>query len=149
MRAWEGPQGVRVGMGSGAGRAAARRARSTRPPASAEFYKQHHDQQSGHWTPQGVRIYTFFVYLSDVEEGGGTRFTKLGLTVKPKLGRGILWPSVQDETLRISDPRTEHEALPVERGIKYAANLWQHLYDFKTPSRAGLCVFLGKNSNHA
>ena len=32
-----------------------------------QFYKQHHDQQSGHWTPQGVRLYTFFLYLSDVE----------------------------------------------------------------------------------
>ena len=28
---------------------------------AGQFYKQHHDQQSGHWTPQGVRLYTFFV----------------------------------------------------------------------------------------
>ena len=49
---------------------------------------------------QGVRLYTFFVYLSDVEEGGGTRFTELGITVQPKLGRGILWPSVFDKDLR-------------------------------------------------
>ena len=41
-----------------------------------------------------------------------------------------------------------HEALPVVKGVKLAANLWQHLFDFKTPSRSGLCVFLGKNSNH-
>jgi len=91
-----------------------------------QFYRQHHDQQSAHWTPQGVRLFTFFVYLSDVEEGGGTRFTDLGITVKPKLGRGILWPSVQDGNLRDSDRRTHHEALPVVKGVKYAANLWQH-----------------------
>ena len=24
------------------------------------------------------------------------------------------------------------------------ANLWIHLYDFKTPSRAGICPFLGR-----
>jgi len=114
-----------------------------------QFYKVHHDQQSAHWTPQGVRMFTFFVYLSDVEEGGGTRFTDLGLTVTPKLGRGILWPSVKDSNLRESDRRTHHEAMPVVRGVKYAANLWQHHYDFKTPSQSGLCVFLGKNSNHA
>ena len=113
-----------------------------------QFYRAHHDQQSGHWTPQGVRVYTFFVYLSDVEEGGGTRFTDLGITVTPKLGRGILWPSVLDADLRTSDMRTNHEALPVVKGVKLAANLWQHLFDFKTPSRSGLCVFLGKNSNH-
>ena len=38
-------------------------------------------------------------------------------------------------------------ALPVERGVKHAANLWMHLYDFKTPSRSGLCPFLGQNTN--
>lgn len=113
-----------------------------------QFYRQHHDQQSGHWTPQGARLYTFFVYLSDVEEGGGTRFTDLDVTVTPQLGRGILWPSVRDDTLRVSDKRTHHEALTVVKGVKYAANLWQHVYDFKTPSKAGLCAFLGKNSNH-
>lgn len=113
-----------------------------------QFYKVHHDQQSGHWTPQGVRLFTFFVYLSDVEEGGGTRFTDAGITVTPKLGRAILWPSVYDSDLRTSDMRTHHEALPVIKGVKYAANLWQHHYDFKTPSAEGLCVMLGKNSNH-
>ena len=40
------------------------------------------------------RLYTFFMYLSDVEEGGGTRFTKLNLTVAPAKGMAILWPSV-------------------------------------------------------
>ena len=107
----------------------------------------HHDQQTAFWTPQGVRIYTFFVYLSDVEAGGGTRFTDVGITVQPKLGRGILWPSVQTGDLNEGDMRTHHEALPVERGVKHAANLWMHLYDFKTPSRSGLCPFLGQNTN--
>ena len=96
---------------------------------------------------QGVRVYTFFVYLSDVEAGGGTRFTDLGITVTPKRGRGILWPSVQTNDLNAGDMRTHHEALPVERGVKHAANLWQHLYDFKSPSRSGLCPFLGQNTN--
>ena len=48
----------------------------------------------------------------------------------------------------VASRRTEHEALPVVRGVKHAANLWQHLYDFKTPSQSGLCVFLVQNSNH-
>jgi len=112
-----------------------------------QFYKQHHDQQTGHWTPQGVRLYTFFVYLSDVEEGGGTKFPHLGFQVTPKRGRAILWPSVTESDFTEADMRTEHEALPVERGVKYAANLWLHLYDFRTPSRSGLCPFLGQNTN--
>jgi len=112
-----------------------------------QFYKVHHDQQTAHWTPQGVRVFTFFVYLSDVTAGGGTRFTDLGLVVQPKLGRAVLWPSVKGEDLLSADMRTNHEALPVIDGVKYAANLWIHLYDFKTPSRAGLCPFLGQNTN--
>ena len=112
-----------------------------------QFYKSHHDQQTAHWTPQGVRVYTFFIYLSDVEAGGGTKFNDLDLTVTPKLGRAILWPSTQEVDPIKGEMRTHHEALPVERGVKYAANLWMHLYDFKTPSRAGLCPFLGQNTN--
>jgi hypothetical protein len=85
-----------------------------------QFYKQHHDQQTAHWTPQGVRVYTFFVYLSDVEAGGGTKFNDLGLVVTPKRGRAVLWPSVLSKDLLTGEPRTHHEALPVERGVKYA-----------------------------
>ena len=114
-----------------------------------QFYKVHHDQQSAHWTPQGVRVYTFFVYLSDVEAGGGTKFNDLDLIVTPKLGRAVLWPSVIASDLLTGERNTHHEALPVEKGIKFSANLWIHLYDFKSPSRAGLCPFLGQNSARA
>jgi len=113
-----------------------------------QFYKTHHDQQTAHWTPQGVRVYTFFVYLSDVEAGGGTRFVDLDLTVTPKLGRAILWPSVRAHDLLSGERKTHHEALPVEKGVKYSANLWIHLYDFKSPSRAGSCPFLGSNTHN-
>lgn len=65
-----------------------------------QFYRSHHDQQTAHWTPQGVRVYTFFVYLSDVEEGGGTKFNNLDIVVTPKLGRAVLWPSVREDDLR-------------------------------------------------
>jgi hypothetical protein len=112
-----------------------------------QFYKQHHDQQTAHWTPQGVRVLTFFVYLSDVEAGGGTKFNDLGVTVTPKLGRAVLWPSVVDDDLLTGERNTHHEALPVEAGVKFAMNLWIHLYDFKSPSRAGICPFLGQNTH--
>ena len=85
-----------------------------------QFYKVHHDQQTAHWTPQGVRVYTFLVYLSDVEEGGGTKFNDLGIVVEPKLGRAVLWPSVIADDLLTGEKKTHHEALPVTRGVKYA-----------------------------
>lgn len=70
---------------------------------------------------------TFYLYLNDVEAGGGTEFDKLGLEVKPKVGRAVLWPSVLNEAPSRKDDRTMHAALPVEAGIKYGANAWFHL----------------------
>jgi prolyl 4-hydroxylase len=78
----------------------------------------------------GPRILTFFIYLSDVETGGGTDFPLLGLTVIPKKGRAVLWPSVYDSNALLEDGRTEHQALPVEAGTKFAANGWIHLFDY-------------------
>ena len=50
-----------------------------------QFYRRHHDTIPELATMQpGPRVYTFFLYLSDVEEGGGTRFTKLGFDVQPR-----------------------------------------------------------------
>lgn len=40
---------------------------------------------------EGVRILTVFLYLNDVEEGGGTDFPKLGITVEPKKGKAVIW----------------------------------------------------------
>ena len=57
----------------------------------------------------GPRILTFFLYLSDVEEGGETAFPVLGISVKPKKGKALLWPSVQNHDLLQFEPRTLHE----------------------------------------
>lgn len=59
------------------------------------------------------------MYLNDVPEGGGTRFNNLDLTVKPKKGAALIWPSVLDERPHDKDERTMHEAMPVIEGVKY------------------------------
>jgi prolyl 4-hydroxylase len=82
-------------------------------------------------------VLTFFLYLSDVEEGGETVFTELGIKVKPKKGRALLWPSVLDADPESQDPRTLHAAAPVVAGTKYAANAWIRMYDFVTSFRWG------------
>lgn len=76
---------------------------------------------------------TVYLYLNDVDAGGGTNFNKLNVTVLPKRGRALLWPSVLDRAPNDDDQRTTHQALPVEAGIKYGANAWFHMRDFKTP----------------
>lgn len=78
----------------------------------------HHDQNSGWFTPQGVRIYTFFMYLSTPDEGGGTHFADLGLTVPAVKGTAVLWPSVTDADPTADEPYTNHEGLPPARGVK-------------------------------
>ena len=87
----------------------------------------------------GPRVLTFFIYLSDVEAGGGTSFPDLDppVTMMPKKGSAILWPSVLDENPTRRDDRTFHEALPVLKGLKFAANHWIHLHDYATPSLWG------------
>jgi len=78
----------------------------------------------------GPRILTVFLYLNDVEDGGETRFTYESLnnlTVAPKRGAALIWPSVLDSDLEEIDERTFHTALPVKKGLKFGANAWLHL----------------------
>ncbi|KAI2510592.1 ShK toxin domain [Fragilaria crotonensis] len=103
-----------------------------------QYYQRHHDYIGFQVDRQpGVRILTVFLYLNDVEAGGGTDFPRLGLTVMPKKGRALIWPSVLDSDPNRKDFLTEHQALPVEKGIKYGANAWLHQRDFKTPNSNG------------
>ena len=57
----------------------------------------------------------------------------------------MLWPSLLDADVSIPELRTHHEALPVEQGVKYGANLWIHTHDFRTPS-SRRCEFTFKNT---
>lgn len=81
-------------------------------------------------------FYQYFL-SSDVEEGGETNFPRLDIAVKPKRGRAVLWPSVMDDDLNKQDARTHHEAKPVIKGLKLAANAWIHLYNFHVPNHWG------------
>eukprot|EP00542_Grammatophora_oceanica_P002539 CAMPEP_0194069488 /NCGR_PEP_ID=MMETSP0009_2-20130614/87666_1 /TAXON_ID=210454 /ORGANISM="Grammatophora oceanica, Strain CCMP 410" /LENGTH=421 /DNA_ID=CAMNT_0038722679 /DNA_START=46 /DNA_END=1311 /DNA_ORIENTATION=- len=63
---------------------------------TGQFYRTHHDYIAHHLNRQeGARIITVFLYLNDVEAGGGTEFPLLDkLTVMPKKGKALIWPSV-------------------------------------------------------
>lgn len=103
-----------------------------------QFYNSHHDLIEAQVAmAAGPRILTVFIYLNNVEAGGGTHFEELDLTVMPKRGRVVIWPSVYDENPNEKDWSTMHEALKVEKGIKYGANAWYHLRDYMTPSDKG------------
>lgn len=71
------------------------------------YYKEHHDYIDGQENENpGPRMITFFLYLNDVEAGGGTRFTDIhgddsfgNIDVQPKKGRALVWPSTLSEDL--------------------------------------------------
>jgi prolyl 4-hydroxylase len=99
-------------------------------------YNPHHDASASQARLScGPRILTFFLYLSDVEEGGETGFPQLnngeGIKVRPKKGSALLWPSTTNDNPEAIVLRTLHQAHPVVRGRKFAANTWIHLYDFE------------------
>lgn len=105
--------------------------------ADCSFYRLHHDYiQDDEQKPQGVRALTCFIYLSDVDKGGYTVFSS-GISVQPRKGRAVVWPNVLDASPNKADLRTRHEAKPVLKGEKIAANFWIHQYDFKTPHQYG------------
>ena len=58
-----------------------------------------------------------FFYLNDVEQGGGTIFPDLNITVFPKRGRVLIWPSVVDSDLNEKELRTDHALAWVIDGL--------------------------------
>lgn len=70
----------------------------------------------------GQRTITAMAYLNDVEEGGETAFTELGIAVKPRRGALLIWNNnLPDGTPNES---TMHAGAPVIRGVKYILTKW-------------------------
>lgn len=103
-----------------------------------QYYKRHHDQNSPRSSPWGPRLLTFYLYLSDVADGGQTSFPALNITVEPKIGRAILWTNVLIDDPWTRDDRTDHEALSVGEGaVKFGANAWLHMFPYRAISKLG------------
>ncbi|HYD95846.1 MAG TPA: 2OG-Fe(II) oxygenase [Noviherbaspirillum sp.] len=70
----------------------------------------------------GQRVATVVMYLSDVEQGGGTSFPNVGLQVQPKKGSAVFFANT--DAYRVPDPQTLHAGEPVVQGVKYIATKW-------------------------
>ena len=111
-----------------------------------EFYVKHHDYiDYQEYLPCGPRILTFLLYLNGgdngkddddreeyLEDGGDTFFPLQDIHIKPKKGSALVWANVLGSDPSKIDERVYHEALPVQRGIKYAANVWFHLREYQS-----------------
>ncbi|CAG7833542.1 unnamed protein product [Allacma fusca] len=60
--------------------------------------------------------------MNDVDQGGGTAFTSLGISVKPVKGSAVLWFNFYADGRE--DFMTYHGGCPVMFGAKWAANKW-------------------------
>lgn len=74
------------------------------------FYKPHYD-----FGPDTPRTMSAVLYLNDVEEGGETYFDQIDVTVSPKAGRLVLFPSTYPYS---------HEARNPLSGNKYVLVTW-------------------------
>ena len=79
----------------------------------------------------GERWSTFIVYLNDEFEGGNTEFPKLGFSVKPERGKGLLFWNT-DENQKILQ-ESEHRGAEILEGKKWIATKWCHFGPFTHP----------------
>ncbi len=71
----------------------------------------------------GQTLATLLVYLNDVDDGGCTRFNKLGITVAPKKGDACLF--FPADASGQFDERMEHEG-EAPRAEKWIGRIWVH-----------------------
>lgn len=89
-------------------------------------YRSHLDAVPG---PGGNRrILTLIVYLNDGYKGGETQFAKTGLSVRGRMGDGLLFRNTLPDGR--ADPMSEHAGLPVTTGTKLIATRWIWERDF-------------------
>ena len=112
-----------------------------------QYYVKHQDTSDTYSrAANGNRIYTLFVYLSDVEEGmgGETNFPDIGpafpdgLKSRPKKGAAALWTNVMPDDPDKVDMRSTHEGAPLLGGpTKFGANFWMYAYDWRMLTQKG------------
>lgn len=83
-------------------------------PGGYDFYR--------HTAQTGQRTWTAMIYLNEPEEGGGTRFKRIGKTVQPETGKLLAWNNLLPDGR--PNPATLHQGMKVRRGTKYVLTKW-------------------------
>ncbi|XP_059173648.1 prolyl 4-hydroxylase subunit alpha-3-like [Physella acuta] len=84
----------------------------------------------------GERIATFLIYLSDVQRGGSTVFTRAGIAVAPVKNMALFWYNFNPAHQK--DQMTLHGGCPVLIGQKWICNKWIWTYGNTLRRRCGL-----------
>lgn len=83
-------------------------------PGGYDYYR--------HTAETGQRTWTAMIYLNEPEEGGGTRFKRIGKTVQPETGKLLAWNNLLADGR--PNPATLHQGMKVRRGTKYVLTKW-------------------------
>ena len=70
----------------------------------------------------GQRSWTAMAFLNEVEEGGETHFTEVGIKIEPKPGVLLIWNNALPDGT--PNEGTMHAGTPVVRGSKYVITKW-------------------------
>lgn len=97
-----------------------------------EEYRKHYDSWVHNGSDKtlrcmkfgGARLKTALCYLNEVEKGGGTKMTKLDITIPAEKGKLLIFQNTVSNEDHSPHNLAEHAGLPVEAGEKYAFNLW-------------------------
>lgn len=78
------------------------------------------------WEPGGQRMVTVLAYLNDVEQGGGTGFPELNITIPAKKGNIVVFHNTINNNSAHPkiNPKSLHSGMPVIKGEKWLVNLW-------------------------
>lgn len=99
-------------------------------------FKAHNDwfyTTESYWEKEkkrgGQRSWTAMIFLNDVEEGGETHFTEVGIQITPKQGVLLAW----NNALPDGTPNrgTLHAGTPVIKGTKYIITKWYRTRPWK------------------
>ena len=77
----------------------------------------------------GQRSWTTMAFLNEVEEGGETHFTEIGIKIEPKPGVLLIWNNATIDGAPNID--TMHAGTPVVKGVKYVFTKWYRTRKWK------------------
>jgi prolyl 4-hydroxylase len=77
----------------------------------------------------GQRVASVVMYLNTPEQGGGTEFPEVGLTVSARRGSAVYF------AYEGGDPNSLHAGLPVIRGEKWIATKWLRERPYSKPGK--------------
>ena len=85
-------------------------------------YKEHFDARSN-LLKKNQRKYSLIIYLNKDYEGGETYFTRINISIKPEIGRLLVFQNCLNHT-NYAHPNSLHKGNRVIKGTKYILNSW-------------------------